>query len=300
VDARIDNSEGAEVETSQGIGAYANTHGFFGSQRHTEHGFSCAVIARDGDDMQRDYWFAVARDADDLETAEAVGRRAGERTVARLAARTPATTSAPVLLPPELARGLFGHFVGAVSGGALYRKASFLLDAVGETLFPETMTLRQRPFLPKAMASAAFDAEGVATRERDLVADGVLQGYVLGSYAARRLGLGTTGNAGGLFNLCIEGGAGDRDTLRREMGDGFMPTELMGQGVNLMTGDYSRGASGFWIENGEIAYPVENVTIAGNLRDMFRGITAFGTDADTRGAIRAPSVLLAPMTIAGS
>lgn len=298
-DPRIENSEGAAVDTREGISAYANSHGFFGCHRGTEHGYGCSVIAREGDRMQRDAWSDVARDPAALESAAAVGRRAGERAASRLGAVTPATRQAPVLFPPELARSLLAHFAAAIGGGNLYRDASFLKDRLGERIFPDGLSLIQRPHLKAAMGSAAFDGEGVATAERDLVRDGVLNGYLLGSYAARRLGMETTGNAGGVFNLCSEGGSGDLAELIRRMGTGLLLTELMGQGVSIVTGDYSRGAAGFWVENGVVAYPVENVTIASNLADVFRGIAAVGDDADARGSIRAPSLLVESMTIAG-
>jgi PmbA protein len=204
-----------------------------------------------------------------------------------------------VLYPPELARGLFSHFVGAISGGALYRKASFLLDTLGRPVFAPGVRLTQQPFIPRGASSAAFDQEGVATAERVLVDAGVLQGYVLSSYSARKLGMETTGNAGGVFNLVVEPGTQGFDALVREMGEGLVVTELLGQGVNTVTGDYSRGAAGFWVENGAIAYPVEEITIAGNLAEMFRNIKAIGSDVDIRGGIRSGSVLIEPMTIAG-
>lgn len=300
VDARIENSEGAEVDTREGIAAYANSHGFFGVQQGTDHGFSCSVIAKQGEQMQRDYWYTSARDAADLDSAQTVGQRAGERCVARLGAVTPKTVQAPVLLPPQLARSLFGHFLGAISGGALYRDASFLKDRIDAQIFAPFVQLGQRPHLRKAVASAAFDAEGVATADRELVVDGVLQGYLLGSYSARRLNMQSTGNAGGVFNLTVAPGDQDLAGLVKQMDRGFLAAELMGHGVSTMTGDYSRGAAGFWVENGQIAYPVENVTIASNLQTMFKNIVALGNDVDTRGGIRAPSVLLDTMTIAGS
>ncbi len=300
VDARIQNSEGAEVDTGEGISAYANSHGFFGTHHATNHGFSCSVIAKQDEQMQSDYWYTSARDPADLDSAQAVGQRAGERTVARLGAVTPKTTQAPVLFPPELARSLFGHFLGAISGGALYRDASFLRGRIGEQIFTDNVQLTQQPHLQKAMGSAAFDAEGVATIERELVQDGVLQGYLLGSYSARRLGMESTGNAGGVFNLTVSPGEKDLAALVKEMHNGLLVTELMGHGVSMMTGDYSRGASGFWVENGAIAYPVENVTIASNLNEMFRNIAAIGNDVDTRGSVRAPSILLDTMKVAGS
>ncbi|HXG29843.1 MAG TPA: metalloprotease PmbA [Nevskiales bacterium] len=298
-DPRITNSEGAGVDTRRGISVYANSHGFVGHQLGTQHSLSCAVIAGTGEDMQRDYWYSAARTPAALETAAQVGRRAAERSLARLHPRRLSTRRAPVLFVPELARGLFGSFVGAISGGALYRKASFLLDQAGKPVFAPQVNISQRPHLPRAMGSTAYDQEGVATVDRELVVEGVLQGYVLGSYSARRLGLQSTGNAGGVFNLVVQPGPSDFAGLLREMGTGLVVTELMGQGVNLVTGDYSRGAAGFWVEQGSIAYPVAGITIAGNLRDMFRGVRAIGHDMDTRGNIRSGSVLIESMTIAG-
>lgn len=300
VDSRIENSDGAEVDTREGIAAYANSHGFQGYQQSSTHAFSVSVIARANDQMQRDYWFSQSRDPADLLAADEVGRIAGERTVARLGATTPATTQAPVLFPPRLARSLFGHFLGAISGGQLYRDASFLKDRIGEQVFDSSITLSQRPFLLKGAGSSSFDSEGVATRDRELVENGVLNGYLLGSYSARRLGMETTGNAGGVFNLLVRPGAGDMKALMKQMGSGLLVNELMGQGVSLMTGDYSRGASGFWVENGEIAHPVENITIAGSLQEMFKGIAAVGDDVDESSLVRTPSLLLERMTIAGS
>lgn len=300
LDPRIANSEGGSVGAGSGLSYYGNTHGFGAGYASSRHSLSCSVIARDDAGMQRNYWYSVSRDPTALETAAAVGRRAGERALARLGARRLGTRQAPVLFIPEMARGLLSHFVGAVSGSTLYRKASFLRDRLGETIFPEFVTLREQPHLPGALGSAPFDGEGVATRERELVSDGVLDGYVLDSYSARRLGLETTGNAGGVHNLTASPGPHDFDALLREMGTGLVVTQLMGQGINLLTGDYSRGASGFWVEHGEIRYPVEEITIAGNLREMFRGIAAIGNDIDARGTLRTGSLLIDRMTIAGS
>jgi len=299
-DARITNSDGATVGTSSGARAYGNTHGFLASYRKTSHSLSCVVIAKTDEDMQRDYWYTASRIPDALESAAAVGEKAAERTVARLGARKIPTTHAPVLFAPEIARGFIGHAIAAASGGAQYRRASFLLEAAGEKIFPEFVRIEERPHLPAAMASAAYDAEGVATRDRDLVIDGVLQGYVLSSYSARRLGLETTGNAGGTHNLVVPGDAGSRDEIIAGMSRGLLVTELIGQGVNGVTGDYSRGAVGYWIENGEIAYPVHEVTIAGNLRDLYLKISAIGSDQDLRGGIRCGSILVDDMTIAGA
>jgi len=303
-DARLRNSEGATVTTHSGVRVYGNSHGFLHGYPSTSHSISCALVAQDGDDMQRDYWYTVARRAQALEGGAAIGRRAAERALRRLGARQLTTRRAPVLYAPELARGLFGHFVGAIRGSSQYRRTSFLLEAAGKPVFPDFLQIAERPHLPQGLASSPFDAEGVATRDRELVRDGVLTGYVLGSYSARRLGLSTTGNAGGIHNLLVSASnassadSGFEQMLRR-MGKGLFVTELMGPGVNGVTGDYSRGASGFWVEGGAIAFPVHEVTIAGNLRDMFRGIVAVGTDVDTHGAIRTGSVLIDAMTIAG-
>ena len=299
-DTRINNSEGATVATSRGSCAYGNTHGFIGSYTKTSHSFTCVVLGNANGAMQRDYHYSSARDPADLQTIEQVGETAARRTISRLGARKIKTTRAPVLFTPELARGFIGHAIGAISGGAQYRRASFLLDAVGQKIFPEFVSIQERPHLPKAMASAAYDSEGVATYDRDIVADGVLAGYVLGSYSARRLGLQTTANAGGTQNLIVPGNGGDLASLARDMGTGLIVEELIGQGVNAVTGDYSRGVVGQWVENGEIRYPVHEVTIAGNLRNLYQRIAAIGSDQDLRGGIRCGSLLVEEMTIAGS
>jgi len=299
-DSRIDNSEGASVSTSRGSRAYGNTHGFIGSLTKSSHSVSCVVLASENGEMQRDYYYSAARDAADLEDLQFIGETAGRRAVSRLGARKIKTTKAPVLYIPDLARGFIGHSIGAISGGAQYRKASFLLQAAGEKLFPEFVNIEERPHLPKAMASTAYDADGVATYDRDIVTDGVLQGYVLSSYSARRLGLQTTANAGGAQNLIVPGTGGDLESLAAEMGTGLIVEELIGQGVNMVTGDYSRGAVGQWVENGEIQYPVHEVTIAGNLRDLYQRIAAIGDDQDARGRIRCGSILVDEMTIAGA
>ncbi len=301
VDARLANSEGASVATHRGVRVYGNSHGFLAGQASSSHSVSCALLAQAGDDMQRDYWYTTARDPADLEDALSVGRRAGERAVARLGARRVATGRAPVLFAPEVARGLVSHFIGAIRGGSQYRKTTFLLGAAGQPVFPAWVAMHERPHLRKGLASAAWDGEGVRTRDRELVRGGVLDGYLLGSYSARKLGLASTGNAGGLHNLIVDPapGAPGFDELLRQMGRGLLVTELMGQGVNGVTGDYSRGATGFWVEGGAIAHPVHEVTIAGNLRDMYRNLVAIGGDVDLRGGIRIGSVLLESMTIAG-
>ena len=299
VDKRITQSEGASVATHQGVSLYANTHGFSGARRGTQHSLSCAVIATQGEEMQRDYWYSNARDAAELGSPQAIGRKAGERSAARLGARKLGTRQAPVLFVPEMARGLFGHFTGAISGGSLYRKASFLLDKLGQPVFSPLVTLTQQPRLLRGPGSTAFDSEGVATQERVLVDKGVLQGWLLASYSARKLGLTTTGNAGGVFNLIAQTGDKNFEQLVCDMGEGLIVTELMGQGVNGVTGDYSRGAAGFWVENGVIAYPVNELTVAGNLLEMYRGIQAIGNDVDVHANTRVGSVLLDRMTIAG-
>ncbi|HEY3730077.1 MAG TPA: metalloprotease PmbA [Steroidobacteraceae bacterium] len=299
-DSKLKNSEGATVTTHSGVRVHGNSHGFLAGFPSTSHSLSCALVAQERQDMQRDYWFTVARNPEALEPAEAIGRRAAERALRRLGARRLSTRRAPVLYAPDLARGVFGHFVGAISGTSQYRRSSFLLNAAGQTVFPSHLDIVERPHLPQGLASSPFDAEGVATRDRALVSAGVLQGYVLGSYSARKLGLKTTGNAGGIHNLLVKSSEhGSFEQLLGRMGTGFFVTELMGQGVNAVTGDYSRGASGFWVENGAVAFPVHEVTIAGNLRDMLRTIVAVGTDVDEQGAIRTGSVLIEAMTIAG-
>lgn len=299
VDARIENADGTSLGTSRSLSVYANSHGFLGSERSTAHSIGCALIAGRGEAMQRDGWYSYAVAADDLEPVAAIGRKAAERTVSRLAPRQVATGEYPVLFAAEVARSLIGHLVGAISGGALYRKASFLVDSAGTQLFPEWFAIDELPFLRRGLRSAAYDAEGVATRESPLVRDGVLQRYVLGSYSARKLGLQTTANAGGVHNLQVAASAGDLESLLRGMRRGLLVTELMGQGVNNVTGDYSRGAAGFWIENGAYAYPVDGITIAGNLRGMFRAIEAVGNDVDPRSHVRTGSILVGRMTVAG-
>jgi PmbA protein len=298
-DSRVRNSEGASLGTHRGVRLYANSHGFLGGFESTGHSVSCAVIGVAGEEMQRDHWYTTARDWRDLEEAGAVGRRSAERTAARLGSQKLTTRRAPVLFSAETARGLFGHFLAAIRGGSQYRKSSFLLGAAGQQVFPQFLQILERPHIPKGQASTAFDNEGVATHDRDLVRDGVLQGYLLSAYSARKLGLKSTGNAGGAHNLIVPPTGGDQQALLRRMGTGLLVTELMGQGVNIVTGDYSRGASGFWIEGGAIRYPVHEITIAGNLRDMLRGIVAVGSDVDLRGGVRTGSVLIAQMTIAG-
>ncbi|HSN17298.1 MAG TPA: metalloprotease PmbA [Gammaproteobacteria bacterium] len=298
-DPRIENSEGASVTTHRGTRVYANSHGFAGGYPSTSYSITCSVVGKSGDSMQRDYWYSVARDVKDLEAVDAVGRKAAQRTVARLGARRISTRKAPVLYVPELARGLVGHYLAAMRGGAQYRRATFLLDAEGQRVFPEFVQMSERPLIKGGLASAAFDGEGVATTDKELVDKGVAATYLLDSYSARRLKRQTNGHAGGVRNLIVRPGELGFDALLKQMGTGLVVTELLGQGVNGVTGDYSRGASGFWVENGALAYPVEEVTIAGNLKDIFKGVAAIGNDVDIRGGIQTGSILIEEMTIAG-
>src|SRR5580700_3123374 len=291
-DPRINNSEGASVATHQGLHVYGNTHGFIGGYPTTSHTVSCVVLAGTGEDMQRDYWYSTSRDWQELEDAQAVGRESARRTLARVGPRKLSTRRAAVLYVPEMARGLIGHFTGAIRGSSQYRQSSFLLNAAGEQVFPAGFSIAERPHIHKAMGSAPFDEEGVATQDRELVTDGVLSGYILSSYSARRLGLTTTGNAGGAHNLVVAPNvAGGLPAMLTRLGTGLFVTELMGQGVNAVTGDYSRGAAGFWVQGGAIQYPVAEITIAGNLRDMLSGIAAVGDDVDARGGVRTGSIL---------
>ena len=301
-DARITNSEGASVGTHASERVYGNTHGFIGAYATTRHSLSSVVIAEQDGAMQRDYWYTSARLPSELEAPDVVGVRSAERAVRRLGGRQVPTAKVPVLYSAEISSGLVGHLIGAISGGSVYRKASFLVDHLGKSVFPADVRISEHPLMARAMGSAPFDAEGVATRSRDLVSGGVLESYVLSSYSARKLGLVTTGNAGGVRNVTITKGsedAPDLATLLKTMGTGLYVTELIGMGVNTVTGDYSRGASGFWVENGELIHPVEEITIAGNLRDMFLGIAAVGGDVDRRGNIHSGSILIEEMTLAG-
>ena len=299
VDPRITNSEGGSLSSQASHFVYANTLGFSGGYPSSRQSLSCAVIAEEDGAMQRDYWYTTARAAVDMDAPDGVGRRAGERTVRRLNGRKLSTRQCPVLFEAPIATGLIASFVSAVSGGHLYRKSSFLLDSLGQQLFPDFFQLQERPFLPRGLSSSPFDSEGVATRDRDVVKDGVLQGYFLGSYSARKLGMKSTGNAGGNHNLIVPPTGEDFPALLKKMDTGLLVTELLGHGLNMVTGDYSRGAAGFWVESGVIAYPVEEITVAGNLRDMFMGIVALGTDVETRGSRRVGSVLIDRMTVAG-
>ena len=295
----ITNSEGANLNTYQGLRVAGNSLGFLHGYPSSRHSISCSVIGGTGDNMQRDDWWTVARDAIDMEPAEVVGRKAAERTIRRLNGRSLSTRKCPVIFAAEVAGGLIGHFIGAIRGGNLYRKSTFLLDQLGKPVFPGFIHIHEQPHLRKALGSAPYDGEGVATHAHDIVKDGILESYVLSTYSARKLGMKTTGNAGGVHNLIIEPGVLDLPALLKKMGTGLFVNELMGQGVNIVTGDYSRGAGGFWVENGEIQYPVDEFTIAGNLKDMFMNIVAVGNDVDLRGNTRTGSILIEEMTIAG-
>lgn len=295
----VKNSEGASVSVQQSQFVSANSLGFMGGFPTSRHYIACAVIAGEGEQMQRDDWYASNRNPADLPAPEVIGDYAARRALARLNPRALKTCSVPVLFEAPLAVGLIGSFVQAVSGGALYRKTSFLLDSLGQSIFPKHVQISERPHLKGALASSPFDDDGVATHDREVMQDGVLQGYFLSTYSARKLGMTTTGNAGGSHNLIVQPGALDLDGLIRQMDRGLLVTELLGQGVNYVTGDYSRGAAGYWVEQGRIAYPVHEITIAGNLRDMFRGIVAIGNDVLVRGSKQVGSILVDRMTVAG-
>ncbi len=297
--AEINNSEGASINSHQGISVLGNSLGFLQGYSSTRHSISCSVLGERDGEMQRDYWYSVSRNADKLESAKAIGIKAAERTISRLGSRTLSTRQCPVLYSAEVASGLMGSLVSAISGGSLYRKSSFLLDALDTKVFPEFIHIHEQPHLKMALGSANYDSEGVATVARDIVTDGVLKGYVLSSYSARKLGMQTTGNAGGVHNLIVDAGENDFSAMLKLMDTGLLVTELMGQGINRVTGDYSRGASGFWVENGQIQYPVDEITIAGNLKDMYKNIVSVGNDVDCRGNIRTGSILVEQMSIAG-
>lgn len=295
----ITNSEGASVNSHQGTRVFGNSLGFLQGYQSSRHSISCSVLAGSGDAMQRDYWYSVARNADLLESAQQVGEKAGQRTIARIGARSLTSRHCPVMFSAEMASGLIGSLLGAISGSSLYRKSSFLLDSLNTQILPDFVRIHEQPLLIGGMGSASYDAEGVATHARDIVSHGVLQSYILSSYSARKLGMQTTGNAGGVHNLIVESGEHDFAGMLKLLGTGLLVTELMGQGVNRVTGDYSRGASGFWVENGVIQYPVQEITIAGNLKTMLRNMVAIGSDVDLRGNTRVGSILLEQMAIAG-
>lgn len=304
VDSRITNSEGASVSASEGISVYANSHGFSAGYPTSRHSISASVIAEADGNMQRDYWYTTARAAADLDTPELVGQLAGKRTIRRLGCRRVKTAQVPVLFEAPLASGLISSLVSAISGGSLYRKSSFLLDSLGKQVVSPIVDIEEQPFLPRGLASSTFDGEGVATKRRMLVEQGILKGYILSSYSARKLGMTTTGNAGGNHNLLVRHAQGMEHQLSFEqmlktMGTGLLVTELLGHGLNMVTGDYSRGAAGFWVENGVIAYPVEEITIAGNLKEMLSQIVALGSDVLVQGSKQVGSILVERMTVAG-
>ncbi|MBV8802101.1 MAG: metalloprotease PmbA [Gammaproteobacteria bacterium] len=299
-DKRITNSEGVTITTSDALNIQANSHGFLGSYPLTRHEISCLLIATQGEEMQRDYSYSIASDPQLLTSIKDIAKEAAHRSVRRLGARKLTTRHVPVIFAAEEARGFLGHFVAAISGGNLYRKMSFLLDKLGQQIFPSFITLDEKPHLPKGLGSAPFDDDGIATQSKAFVQDGILQSYCLGVYSARKLGMQSTGNAGGVHNLFVSTGNKKLAELLKTMDTGLLVTELMGQGVNLITGDYSRGASGFWVEKGIIQYPVEEITIAGNLKDMYSQILEIGSDVDVRGNIRTGSILVENMIVAGN
>ncbi|QYJ90431.1 metalloprotease PmbA [Shewanella halotolerans] len=299
-DARIKNSDGASANAHTGAKVYGNSHGFLNGYVSSRYSLSCVVIGEQDGHMQRDYDYTVARRFDDLWTPEAVGQQAAKKTLSRLGARKIATTKLPILFAPDVATGLMGHLVGAISGSSLYRKSSFLLDAIDTQIFPEWFTIAEQPHLKGALASAWYDSEGVATIDRNIIDSGVLSTYLLTSYSARKLGLTNTGHAGGIYNWTLSHTGQTFDELVKQMGTGLIVTEVMGQGVNGVTGDYSRGAAGFYVENGEILYPVEEITIAGNLKEMYRNMVAVGKEQDLRSSIRTGAILLDEMKIAGN
>jgi PmbA protein len=299
-DQRVTNSDGATFNGNVGVAVYGNTHGIVEGQPSSRYSLSCMVIASEDDDMQRDYAYTVSREFDKLDQAKKIGTDAAKSTVERLGARKIATQECTVLFSKEIASSLFGHLVGAIGGGALYRRSTFLLDHLGKPLFPNWLTIEERPHIPRALASSNFDNEGIATQDIDIIQDGVLAHYLYSSYSARKLGVVSNGHAGGIHNWLVGDSGHDDKAMLEEMGTGLLVTELMGQGVNTVTGDYSRGAAGFWVENGVIQYPVHEVTIAGSLMDMYKGITAIGSEKETRGAVQTGSVLISKMRVAGN
>lgn len=306
-DSRISNSDGASLDCFSGFKVYGNSHGQLVGYPSSRHSLSCVVIAGSDDDMQRDYAYDVNRDFSLLDSGIYIGKKAASEVISRLNPQKLSTRKVPVLFRADIANTIWGHFISAISGGNLYRKSSFLLDAIGKDIFPDFLNIQERPHIKKALASSAFDSEGVLTQNRDIILDGTLQNYLLTSYSARKLGLTTTGHAGGIHNWIIKdkntltkGDVGeDFDVMLKALGTGLLVTELMGQGVNVVNGDYSRGAAGFWVENGEITYPVSEITIAGNLEKMFNGIVAVGSDIDKHGSIATGSILIDEMQVAG-
>lgn len=299
-DSRISNADGTSVNSDIGCTVYGNSHGLIAGHAGTRHSIGCSMIAEIDGQMQRDYWYDYGRRADRLTDAATIGRIAAERTISRLGARSIPTCDVPVIFAAELAGSLFGSLLGAIAGGNQYRNSSFLVGALGQALFPEWLTLDERPLLPGGLASSAFDGDGLATYAKSFIENGVLTNYMLSTYSGRKLGMPSTANAGGARNVFVTHGDDNQAALLKKMGRGLLVTELMGQGLNMVTGDYSRGAGGFWVENGEIQFPVQEVTIAGNMRDMFAQIVAVGNDLDRRGSVCTGSVLIERMKVAGS
>ncbi len=299
-DERIVNSDGASFSSHQGLRVYGNSHGMIAGYPRTRHSISTMVIGKEGEQMQRDSAYTVARHKDDLNDAAKVGLEAATETLAKLNSQKLGTMKVPVIFRADIANSLFGHLVSAIGGGALYRKSSFLLDSLGTKVFSDCVNIYERPHLLKGLASSPFDAEGLKTVDREIIQGGELQTYLLASYAARKLSMAPTGHAGGIHNWLVEQTHADLKALLKTMGTGLLVTELMGQGVNTVTGDYSRGAAGFWVENGEIQYPVSEITIAGNLKDMFKAVVGLGGDIERRGGIQTGSVLIEQMQVAGS
>ena len=298
-DARIKNSEGASLNTASGFHVYGNSHGFLGAYPSTRHSLSCSVLAQDGDSMQRDYWYDSSRLPEQLASPESIGKKTAERTLARLNPRKLKTQTVPVIFRSDVAPSLLRSFINAIRGSALYRKSTFMLDKLGQQVFPEHITISENPLLLQGLGSSAYDGDGVATRARNIVENGILNNYVLDAYSSRKLGMANTGNAGGVRNLSINQSDKSFEDLIKEMQTGLVVTEMMGQGVNPVTGDYSRGAAGFWVEHGEIQYPVDEITIAGNLQKMFSMLAFTGNDADNPGSIKTGSWLVEQMTVAG-
>ena len=299
-DKRIVNSEGAGVSSHESFQVYGNSHGLIASYPSSQYSLSCAVIGQDKAGMQRDHWSTIARDASFLESPSQVGKKAAKRTLARLNAQKLSTKKLPVMFSTDVSAGLMSHFISAISGSSLYRKSSFLLDSLERQIFPDWMRILEQPLLVGGLGSRPFDSEGVKTHSKVIIDDGVLQSYLLDCYSARKLGMETTGNSGGIHNLIVEPGQYNFKAMLKLMDKGLLVTELMGQGVNIITGDYSRGAAGFWVENGKIQYPVEEITIAGNLKEMFSGLVAVGNDVDYRRNIRTGSILVEEMMVSGN
>jgi PmbA protein len=299
-DKRITNSDGATLASFEGFKVYGNSHGQLVGYPSSRHSLSCVAIASEGEEMQRDYAYSVNRDFDLLDDAGEIGRQAAKEVLSRLNAQKLPTSKVPVMFRADIANTIFGHFIAAISGGNLYRKSSFLMDSLGSQVFPEFLTIEERPHIKKALASSAFDSEGVMTQDRSIITAGALDTYLLTSYSARKLGLTTTGHAGGIHNWLVSSNGGDFEAMLNKLGTGLLVTELMGQGVNVLTGDYSRGAAGFWVENGKIVYPVSEITISGTLQNIFKGLVAVGNDVDLRGSIRTGSLIIEEMQVAGN